>query len=169
MQPLPATFEDHAIRRVYDEATETWWFSVVDIVQVLTQQEDFQAARNYWKVLKNRLTKEGSELVTNCNQLKMPDEDGQQRLTDTATAQTQLHLVQFATDAHRWTQIKTFRPSLSLSLFIAVYRWLPFFFYPAMKSHPEEFISGTAKSLFNRVTALLWPVFFLLLPAEALS
>jgi prophage antirepressor-like protein len=71
MQPQSAIFEEHQIRRVYDEATETWWFSVVDIVQVLTQQPDFQAARNYWKVLKNRLTKEGSELVTNCNQLKL--------------------------------------------------------------------------------------------------
>jgi len=71
MQPQLAIFEEHAIRRVYDEETETWWFSVVDIVQVLTQQPDYQAARNYWKALKNRLSKEGSQLVTNCNQLKM--------------------------------------------------------------------------------------------------
>jgi DNA-damage-inducible protein D len=69
MQPQPAIFEEHEIRRVYDEATETWWFSVVDIVQVLTQQADYQAARNYWKVLKNRLSKEGSESVTKCNRL----------------------------------------------------------------------------------------------------
>ena len=66
----PAIFEDHEIRRVYDEASETWWFSVVDVVQVLTQQPDYQAARNYWKVLKNRLKKEGSQSVTNCNRLK---------------------------------------------------------------------------------------------------
>jgi len=59
MKPQPAIFEEHEIRRVYDEATEIWWFSVVDIVQVLTQQPDYQAARNYWKVLKNRLSKEG--------------------------------------------------------------------------------------------------------------
>jgi len=63
----PAIFETHEIRRVYDEASETWWFSVVDIIQVLTQQPDYQAARNYWKVLKNRLAREGSESVTNCN------------------------------------------------------------------------------------------------------
>jgi len=94
MQPQPAIFEEHEIRRVYDEATETWWFSVVDIVQVLTQQADYQAVRNYWKVLKNRLSKEGSELVTNCNQLKMTAEDGKQRLTDVATAETLLRLVQ---------------------------------------------------------------------------
>ena len=55
MQQLPATFEDQAIRRAYDEATETWWFSVVDIVQILTQQSDFQAARKYWNKLKTRL------------------------------------------------------------------------------------------------------------------
>src|SRR3989339_1696004 len=94
MKPQPAIFEEYEIRRVYDEDTETWWFSVVDIVQVLTQQPDFQTARTYWKVLKNRLGKEGSQLVTNCNQLKMAAEDGKQRLTDVATAETLLRLVQ---------------------------------------------------------------------------
>src|SRR5512140_514447 len=94
MKSQPALFEEHQIRRVYDEATETWWFSVVDIVQVLTQQPDYQTARNYWKVLKNRLGKEGSQVVTNCNQLKMAAEDGKQRLTDVATAETLLRLVQ---------------------------------------------------------------------------
>jgi hypothetical protein len=87
-------FENYSIRRVYDEATETWWFSVVDIIQVLTQQSDYQAARNYWKVLKNRLNKEGSEAVTNCNQLKMTASDGKQRPTDAATAETLLRLIQ---------------------------------------------------------------------------
>ena len=90
----PAIFETHEIRRVYDEASETWWFSVVDIVQVLTQQPDYQAARNYWKVLKNRLAKEGSESVTNCNRLKLPAADGKKYLTDVATAETLLRLVQ---------------------------------------------------------------------------
>mgnify|MGYP000473510697 FL=1 len=71
-------FEDYQIRRVYDEESEIWWFSVIDIVQVLTQQADYQAARNYWKVLKNRLNKEGSEVVTNCNRLKMTATDGKQ-------------------------------------------------------------------------------------------
>jgi hypothetical protein len=87
-------FEDYQIRRVYDEKAEIWWFSVIDIVQVLTQQTDYQAARNYWKVLKNRLSKEGSQLVTDCNQLKMTATDGKQRLTDAATAETLLRLVQ---------------------------------------------------------------------------
>jgi len=89
-----AIFEDYKIRRLYDEKTETWFFSVVDIIQVLIQQPDFQAARNYWKVLKNRLGKEGSEVVTNCNQLKMLAEDGKLRLTDTANAEVLLRLIQ---------------------------------------------------------------------------
>ena len=76
MPPQPAIFEEHEIRRVYDDATETWWFSVIDIIQVLTQQPDYQAARNYWKVLKNRLGKEGSESVTECNRLKLPAAEG---------------------------------------------------------------------------------------------
>jgi prophage antirepressor-like protein len=82
MKAVPALFEEHEIRRVYDEKTKIWWFSVVDIVQVLTRQKDFQTARKYWKVLKGRLAKEGSELVTKCYQLKMPAEDGKLRLTD---------------------------------------------------------------------------------------
>lgn len=89
-----AIFENYSIRRLYDEETEIWWFSVIDIVQVLTQQPDYQAARNYWKVLKNRLSKEGSQLVTDCNQLKMPADDGKQRMTDVAKAETLLRLVQ---------------------------------------------------------------------------
>lgn len=66
-----AIFEEYKIRRSYDEKTETWFLSVIDIIQALTQQPDHQAARNYWKVLKNRLKNEGSETVTNCNRLKM--------------------------------------------------------------------------------------------------
>jgi hypothetical protein len=94
MQQLPTQFEDHAIRRVYDETSETWWFSVVDIVQVLTQQPDYQAARKYWNKLKERLGKEGNESVTNCHRLKLTAADGKNYLTDVATAQTLLRLVQ---------------------------------------------------------------------------
>ncbi len=94
MKLLPAIFEEREIRRIYDEKTETWFFSVVDIVQVLTQQPGFQAARNYWKVLKNRLRKEGSESVTKCNRLKLPAADGKSYLTDVANAETLLRLVQ---------------------------------------------------------------------------
>ncbi len=87
-------FEDYNIRRVYDEEKDIWYFSVTDIIQALTQQKNFQAARNYWKVLKNRLKKEGSEVVTNCNRLKLIAEDGKMRLTDVATAETLLRLIQ---------------------------------------------------------------------------
>jgi hypothetical protein len=89
-----AIFEGHRIRRLYDEKTETWWFSVVDIIRVLTQQPDYKAAQNYWKVLKHRLNKEGSQLVTNCNQLKLEAADGKSYLTDVANAETLLRLVQ---------------------------------------------------------------------------
>jgi prophage antirepressor-like protein len=58
MDITASQFDSKDIRRVYDEASETWWFSVVDVVQILIQQSDYQAARNYWKVLKNRLAKE---------------------------------------------------------------------------------------------------------------
>ena len=94
MQIQSAFFETHAIRRVYDEETGIWWFSVVDIIQVLTQQSDFQTARKYWNKLKERLGKEGSQSVTNCHRLKLPAADGKNYLTDVATAETLLRLVQ---------------------------------------------------------------------------
>jgi prophage antirepressor-like protein len=94
MKNLLTEFDGQSIRRVFDDDTETWWFSVVDVVQVLTQQPDDLTARKYWNQLKRRLDKEGSQLVTNCHQLKMPAADGKQRLTDVATAETILRLVQ---------------------------------------------------------------------------
>ena len=89
-----AIFEGYKIRRHYDEKTETWFFSVVDIIQVLIQQPDFQAARKYWNKLKERLKNEGSETVTNCHQLKMVAEDGKLRFTDVANVETLLRLIQ---------------------------------------------------------------------------
>jgi hypothetical protein len=94
MKILPTEFDGQSIRRVYDEATETWWFSVIDVVQVLTQQTDYQTARKYWNKLRERLGKEGSESVTNCHRLKLPAADGKNYLTDVATAETLLRLVQ---------------------------------------------------------------------------
>ena len=89
-----AVFENYKIRRIYDEKSETWFFSVVDIIAALIQQPDYQAARNYWKVLKNRLKKEGSESVTKCNRLKMKAADGKEYLTDAADPETLLRIVQ---------------------------------------------------------------------------
>jgi DNA-damage-inducible protein D len=89
-----AVFEGKRIRRHFDETTETWYFSVVDIIQILIQQPDYQAARNYWKVLKNRLNKEGSESVTKCKRLKMEATDGKKYLTDAADPETLLRLIQ---------------------------------------------------------------------------
>ncbi len=89
-----AVFEDFNIRRVYDDKAETWYFSVVDIIAALLQQPDHQAARNYWKVLKNRLNKEESQSVTKCNRLKLPAADGKSYLTDVADPETLLRLIQ---------------------------------------------------------------------------
>jgi DNA-damage-inducible protein D len=94
MKTEPALFENHSIRRVYDEDAEAWWFSVVDIIQVLTQQPDYQTARKYWNKLKERLKKEGSQSVTNCHRLKLTAADGKDYLTDVASAETLLRLVQ---------------------------------------------------------------------------
>jgi hypothetical protein len=89
-----AIFEGYKIRRHYDEQTDTWHFSVVDIIQVLIQQPDYQTARKYWNKLKERLKKEGSESVTNCHQLKMEAADGKKYLTDAADPETILRIVQ---------------------------------------------------------------------------
>ena len=87
-------FEDQPIRTAWVEDEEEWYFSIVDVVGVLTEQPDTDGARNYWKVLKNRLKEEGSQLVTNCNQLKMTAQDGKQRLTDVANTEQLLRLIQ---------------------------------------------------------------------------
>ena len=86
-------FEEKKVRTLWDSETEEWYFSVVDVVAVLTDS-DYQTARNYWKVLKNRLKKEGNETVTNCNRLKLSSEDGKMRLTDVATTQQLFRLIQ---------------------------------------------------------------------------
>jgi DNA-damage-inducible protein D len=94
MDSDPAIFDQYEIRRLYDEEREMWFFSVVDIVQALIQQPEYQLARNYWNKLKARLRKEGNESVTNCHRLKLEAADGKKYLTDVATAEVILRLVQ---------------------------------------------------------------------------
>lgn len=86
-------FENKRVRTIWNADEEEWYFSVVDVVGVLTDS-DYQSARNYWKVLKNRLSKEGSELVTFCNRLKMRADDGKMRTTDCLDTKGVLRLVQ---------------------------------------------------------------------------
>ena len=89
-----AIFEGFRIRRVYDEASGAWWFSVVDIIAVLVQQTDHQTARKYWNKVKERLRKEGNESVSNCHRLKLTAADGKAYLTDVADPETLLRLIQ---------------------------------------------------------------------------
>lgn len=89
-----AIFEAFKIRRHYDEEKEKWFFSVIDIVAALIEQPDFKKAKSYWTTLKGRLKNEGSELVTNCDQLKMLSADGKKYFTDVADVETILRLVQ---------------------------------------------------------------------------
>ena len=88
-------FEDQPIRTAWVEDEEEWYFSIVDVVQVLTEQPDVDGARNYWKVLKKRLKDEGNQLVTNCNQLKMKSpKDGKRYKTDVANTEQLLRIIQ---------------------------------------------------------------------------
>jgi hypothetical protein len=92
MKILPTDFDGQSIRRVYDEDSETWWFSVIDIVHALTGSTN---ARDYWFKMKLRVqTQEGAELSTVCRQLKLPATDGKLRLTDVALAESLLRIVQ---------------------------------------------------------------------------
>ncbi len=87
-------FEDKRIRTAWDEEKEEWYFSIVDVVAVLTDQPDQRHAAKYWSVLKTRLKKEGSELTTNCSQLKMRSADGKRYNTDVADTEQLLRLIQ---------------------------------------------------------------------------
>jgi len=89
-----AIFENFQIRRVFDEKTETWYFSVVDIVAALTEQRDKQKARKYWNKLAERLRSEEGEVVTNCHRLKLEAADGKKYLTDAADVESLLRLIQ---------------------------------------------------------------------------
>ncbi|MBC8259015.1 MAG: Bro-N domain-containing protein [SAR324 cluster bacterium] len=89
-----AIFEGYKIRRHYDEEKEVWYFSVIDILHVLLQNNDYQTSRKYWNKLKERLKKEGNQSVTNCHQLKLPSSDGKMYKTDVTNPETLLRLIQ---------------------------------------------------------------------------
>jgi len=86
-----ALFEGKKIRKFWDAQAEKWYFSIVDVVEVLTESPN---SRSYWKVMKNRLKKEGSQVVTKCNQLKMQAADGKYYLTDAADTETMFRIIQ---------------------------------------------------------------------------
>jgi hypothetical protein len=87
-------YEDKRIRTAWDEEKEEWYFSIVDVVGVLTDSPDYNTGRKYWNKLKQRLKEEGNELVTNCHQLKMTAADGKKRLTDVADTEQLLRIIQ---------------------------------------------------------------------------
>ncbi len=87
-------FEEKQIRTIWDEVQEKWYFSIVDIVQILTESKDYLTARKYWNKLKQRLLAEGNETVTNCHQLKLRAADGKLRYSDVADLEQMLRLIQ---------------------------------------------------------------------------
>jgi hypothetical protein len=87
-------FEEKHVRRIWDEKEEKWYFSVVDVIGILTEQPDYRGATKYWNTTKTRLVDEGSQLSTDCRQLKMKAQDGKMRLTDCADAEQLLRIIQ---------------------------------------------------------------------------
>lgn len=87
-------FEKSNVRAVWDDEKEKWYFSIIDIVQILTDSKDYTTARKYWNKLKQRLKEEGNQLVTNCLQLKLQAMDGKMRLTDVAETEHLLRFIQ---------------------------------------------------------------------------
>ncbi len=142
--------ENHKIRVAWDDAHRTFYFSVVDVVGVLTEQDEHRSAAKYWSVLKVRLQAEGSELPTNCSQLKMMAEDGKMRLTDVADKEQLFRIIQSIPSkkaepikqwlakvgAHRIDQIQD--PELGIDQAIADYRHL---------GHDEAWINQRIKTI----------------------
>lgn len=87
-------FEERKVCTLWDDEQEKWYFLIIDVIGVLTDQQDYQASRNYWKVLKFRLSKEANQLVTICNQLKMQAPDGKMCMTDVADTEQLFRLIQ---------------------------------------------------------------------------
>jgi len=87
-------FEAKQVRTVWDEHSENWWFSVLDIITILTDQADYKKVLNYWKWLKSKLNAEGSEVVSITNQLKLKAPDGKMRLTDVIDTEQVFRIIQ---------------------------------------------------------------------------
>ena len=87
-------FETKKVRTIWDDEQEKWYFAIVDVVAVLTEQNDYQTSRKYWNKLKQRLKEEGNETVTNCHQFKLQAADGKMRLTDVADTEQLFRLIQ---------------------------------------------------------------------------
>ena len=87
-------FEEKRVRTAWDDEQEKWYFSIVDVVDVLTDSKDALTARKYWNKLKQRLKEEGNETVTNCHQLKLRAADGKMRLTDVADTEQLFRIIQ---------------------------------------------------------------------------
>ena len=87
-------FEETQVRAVWDDEAEKWWFSIIDVVRLLTEQPTRRAASNYWRKLKQRMKEEGNQLVTDCHQLKMRATDGKQYNTDVADSEQLLRIIQ---------------------------------------------------------------------------
>ncbi len=87
-------FETKKVRTIWDDEQEKWYFAIVDVVAVLTEQNDYQTSRKYWNKLKQRLKEEGNETVTNCHQFKLKAADGKMRLTDVADTEQLFRLIQ---------------------------------------------------------------------------
>ena len=87
-------FETKKVRTIWDDEQEKWYFAIVDVVAILTDQSDYQTSRKYWNKLKQRLKEEGNETVTNCHQFKLQAADGKMRLTDVADTEQLFRLIQ---------------------------------------------------------------------------
>ena len=145
-------FENKKIRVKWDEEQEKWYFSVVDVVSILTDN-DYQKSRNYWKWLKNKLNEEGSELVSETNQLKMRAFDGKLRDTDVMTTEQILRLIQSipskkAEPFKLWlAQVgkeridEAYDPEIAINRALDIYR---------KKGYSEEWINQRLKTIFTR-------------------
>ena len=146
----PKLFENQPIRSAWDEKKEEWYFSVVDVVGVLTEQPDYRAAIKYWNKTKTRLLEEGSQLSTNCRQLKLTARDGKKRLTDVATMKELFRIIQSipskkAEPFKQWLAKvgserieETIDPELSINRAIESYR---------RKGYAEEWINRRIQSI----------------------